>query len=177
MTPAAGVVCPSYNWGNHIGFASVAFASAVLLSSAASAQLSGQASARNPEGLVRLLQGAGYSPELGNDSFGDPSIEFELGEYKTTLIFFGCDETTRDRCNSVQLRAGFDRAEPWTAAQAIEVSKKYRFASIWLDDEGDPWVQWDIMTGDGIPAEVFLDAVELFSDTLEDTAEMVLADE
>lgn len=154
-----------------------ALASAILFAASAQAQSQAMVSAKNPAGLVTLLQGAGYEPKLGADSYGDPQIEIDIADYKTTILFYGCDETTHKNCDSVQLRAGFDRKAPWTAAEALAVAKKYRFASVWLDETGDPWVQWDILTGDGIPAPLFLAAVETFGDTLSDTAEMVFEDE
>ena len=156
-------------------FLAVPLAGALAFASAAHAQSAGMVSAKNPAGLVRLLQQKGLSPTLTEDSYGDPQIEFEIAGYQTTLMFYGCDEDSNDGCTSVQFRAGFDRDKPWTAAAAMEVSKKYRFASVWLDEAGDPWVQWDVMTGDGIPEKVFAEAVDNFGDTLTDTAEMVFA--
>lgn len=137
---------------------------------------SSMVSASNPTGLVKVLESAGYSPKLGADSYGDPEIELEIAGYNASMVFYGCDEETKKNCDSVQLQAGFDRTEPWTATAALEVSKKFRFASIWLDDEGDPWVQWDIVTGEGIPAKVFLSSVESFGVTLEDAAALVFAE-
>lgn len=154
----------------------VAFAMVAAFASPVYAQTPAMVSAGNPAGIVRLLDQQGMSPKLDKDSYGDPTIEFELSGYKTSLLFYGCDEDTHSGCTSIQLRAGFDRDKPWTAAEAIEVSKKYRFVSIWLDNSGDPWVQWDILTGSGIPATVFTDALTKFGSTLEDTAELVFAD-
>lgn len=135
------------------------------------------ASAGNPTGLVNLLDLAGYEPKLGTDDYGDPKIEFDLSGYNATLFFYGCDETGHTGCSSLQLRAGFDRKQPWTAKDAIDLAKKYRFASVWLDDDGDPWLQWDIITGDGIPAKVFLESISLFSDTVDDAGDIVFAGE
>lgn len=154
----------------------VALALVASLASPAYAQSAGIVSAGNPAGIVRLLEQQGMAAKLDKDSYGDPTIEFELSGYKTSLLFYGCDENTHGGCTSVQLRAGFDRDKPWTAAEAIGVTKKYRFVSIWLDDDGDPWVQWDIITGSGIPAAVFTEALQQFGDTLVDTAEVVFAE-
>lgn len=153
-------------------FAVAALACACLSSFPATAQGGDRASARNPAGLIALLTAAGYAPTLGTDSTGDPMIDLLLAEYQATILFYDCDEAHKN-CGSLQLRVGFDRDNPWTAAEALAVSKKYRFASMWLDGDGDPWVQWDVMTGEGIPAKVFLDSVSAFSDTVEDIAEIV----
>ena len=133
--------------------------------------------AADPAGLVSLLEGAGYQPKLGKDETGDPMIDLDLGGYKGIIYFYGCHETAHDQCQSLQFQAGFDRDQPWTAGEAIELSKKFRFSSIHLDDEGDPWMKWDVVTGDGIPAKVFLTSVEYFTDVVADGAEIVFAEQ
>lgn len=135
------------------------------------------AKASDPAGLVALLEVAGYQPKLGKDDQGDPMIDLDLGGYKGMIYFYGCDETAHDKCESLQFQAGFNRDKPWLAAQAIELSRKFRFSSVHLDDEGDPWVKWDVITGDGIPAKVFLTSVEYFTDVVADSAEIIFAEE
>lgn len=148
-----------------------------VLSTPLAAQTAAVAQASDPAGLVALLDVAGYKPELGKDSTGDPMIDVDFGGYRGMVYFYGCDETTHDKCESLQFQAGFNRDKPWTAAQAIELSKKLRFSSVHLDDEGDPWIKWDVITGDGIPAKVFLTSVSYFTDVVADSAEIVFADE
>lgn len=155
----------------------VAAAAAATLAAPASAQPGGMVSAADPPGLSRVLQVAGYKPELGTDDQGDPKIELEIAGYKATMYFYGCDETTHKGCDSVQLRAGFDRDQAWTAADAIALSQKYRFLAVSLDSEGDPYINWDIVTGEGIPAKVFLLGAQKFGDTLDLASEMIFADE
>lgn len=133
--------------------------------------------AADPAGLVALLEAAGYQPKLGTDSTGDPMIDLDLGGYNGTIYFYGCDETAHNNCESLQLQAGFDRKQAWTPASAIDLSRKFRFSSVHLDDDGDPWVKWDVVTGEGIPPKVFLTSVEYFSDVVADTAEIIFADE
>lgn len=134
-------------------------------------------SAANPQGIVDLLELTGREPKLGKDELGDPKIELDLSGYSATIYFYGCDEETHQQCDSLQFQAGFNRKQPWTAQEAIKIAEKYRFAAVFLDDEGDPWLRWDVMTGDGIPAKVFLSGVELFTETVNDAAEMVFAGE
>lgn len=134
-------------------------------------------SAVDPAGLVNLLDLAGYQPKLGKDDLGDPKIEIDLSGYSATLFFYGCDETAHTGCTSLQIQVGFDRKKPWTDKEALALAKKYRFASVWLDDSGDPWLQWDIVTGDGIPAKVFLQSINMFRDTVDDAGDIVFAGE
>ena len=134
-------------------------------------------SAGNPQGLVTVLEMAGYSPSLDADAQGDPKITLELAGYNTTIFFYGCDEETKKGCNSLSLSAGFDRKNPMTSEEAIEISKNYRFAAVRLDEEGDPYIMWDIYTGDGIPAKVFLQSLHAFTGSIEDVSDVVFAAE
>lgn len=134
-------------------------------------------SAQQPAGIVIALLNAGYDASLEADGLDEPLIKFEGQGYKYDMLFYGCDETTHDKCDSVQLRVGFDRAKPWTADEALKISREYRYASVVLDDEGDPYILWDIVTGDGIPASVFLDSVTRFEETAGLAAELIFAEE
>ena len=75
------------------------------------------------------------------------------------------------------MQTGFDRKEPWSAEAALQISEKYRFVSVWLDDEGDPYVRWDIVTGGGIPTKVFLQALREYTLALQNASNLVFAEE
>lgn len=134
-------------------------------------------SAADPAGIVMVLENAGYDPVLGKDGVGDPKIDLEIGGWSAGILFYGCDESTHDNCDSIQLRMGFDRKNPWTAEQAMEISKKYRFAAVELDEDGDPFLFWDIITKDGIPTKVFLASLMAFGQTVQDASNLAFADE
>jgi hypothetical protein len=136
-------------------------------------------SAERPDDLVFALLNAGYDPKLLTDGIGDPAISFSRAEgYPLMVLFYDCDEETHDKCTAIQLRGGLDRAEPWNPAEAIEISSRYRFLAVSLDEEGDPWMTWDILTGSGIPESLFVEAVERFEATLEEAADaLVFAEE
>ena len=134
-------------------------------------------SANDPAAMLRVLEGAGYSGTLEQDGQADPLSVLDLGGWSSRIYFYGCDEATHTGCDSVQFSAGFDRKEPWTGNDAIAISGKYRFASVRLDDEGDPYVTWDVMTGKGIPSDVFLSSVLRFTQTLDDAKDMIFAED
>lgn len=73
--------------------------------------------------------------------------------------------------------AGFDRAKPWTAEAAIKISNDYRFAAVTLDDEGDPYLRWDIVTDEGISTRVFVRSLRRFEDTVRVAQDVIFADE
>ena len=137
----------------------------------------GIVTASDPAGMLRVLEGAGYKGTLEKDGQDDPMIVLDLGGWSSRIYFYGCDEETHKNCDSIQFSAGFDRKEPWTGNDAIAVSSKYRFASMRLDDEGDPYIAWDVVTGDGIPTAVFLSSVLRFTQTLDDAKTMIFEGE
>ncbi len=153
-------------------------ASALVLAAPLGAQ-AGEAmvTAKNPQGIVDTLKAAGYDAELTADGAGDPLVVTELSGWSTRIYFYGCDETSHDGCDAVQFSAGFDRKEPWTAEKAMALARTYRFSSTYLDDEGDPYIEWDVITGDGIPAPVFLASVLGFSDAIDVARSEAFADE
>ncbi|HAU22274.1 MAG TPA: hypothetical protein DCS24_06710 [Erythrobacter sp.] len=134
-------------------------------------------SAADPQGIVSVMEMAGYEAELDQDGSDDPMIITELNGWQARVLFYGCDAESHDGCGSLQLLGGFDRAKPWTAEEAIQISAQYRYSSVWLDEEGDPFIQWDIVTGDGIPAKVYLRSLREFAQALSNAAAMVFEEE
>ncbi len=147
-----------------------------LLASATSAQAQ-MVSAADPQGMAAVLSEAGYTTEVDVDDVGDPRIVIELNGWGSSILFYGCDEVTHDGCDSIQLSTGFDRETPMDPATALEVALRWRYVAVSLDEDGDPYLRWDIVTQDGIPQAVFLDAVRRYADNLDVAAEMIFADE
>lgn len=153
---------------------------AVLAMQAAGTQAAappGTLSAADPGAIAEVLEFAGYKAIIETDDLGDPMIKTELSGWPTTIYFYGCDETTHQGCDALRLEAGFDRATPWNGDEAMKISEKFRFAATYLDKEGDPWIAWDILTGDGIPTKVFLRAMREFGATLDSASEIAFAEE
>lgn len=148
-----------------------------MATSAQAQQVPATVTARSPEGIASVMRFAGYPVKLGKDNAGDPMIETEFGGYRGAIYFYGCDKKTHDGCDSLQFSASFDSDKPMTSTAANALAKKWRFASIHLDDEGDPWAQFDVVTLDGIPAPVFLRSMESFSWTLDEIASAVFGDD
>lgn len=134
-------------------------------------------SAKDPAEITVVMMNAGYDVELTVDGIGDPLIASELSGMPLRIYFYGCDDETNDGCDSLQLSTGFDRKDPWTRGEALQISERIRFASVRLDEEGDPFISWDIITGDGIPTAVFLESLTQFTRTIELTASLVFAEE
>ena len=135
-------------------------------------------SAADPAGMASVLRYAGYPAEIVTDDYGDPQIDTEFSGWEGSILFYGCDEETHTGCDSIEFRVGFDREEPMTLALLNEVASS-RFIDAFLDDAGDPWINWDIVTGngEGIPAPVFMQAVNEFASGVEYAADLVFAEE
>ena len=133
--------------------------------------------ARDPQGLLQVLKDAGYDPELDTDPTGDPKIYVELNGWNSQIYFYGCDENTHDGCDAIQLSASFVRKKPMKLAKALKISERYRYLSVFLDNEGDPYLQWDIVTLDALPQAVFLASLRRYGEVLDGAAELIFEDE
>src|SRR5687768_16582801 len=136
-------------------------------------------SAAHPQGIVEVMRFAGYEAELTTDDVGDPMIDSEFASLIGVVMFYGCHEETHQGCDSIQLRVGLDREEPMTAEWMNIEFANDRYYGVTLDDEGDPWFNWDIITGngDGIPTQVFLLALNKYSAQVGAASAVVFAEE
>ena len=124
--------------------------------------------ARNPETLVEALKTAGYEVTAGTDDTGDPVLELVMQGYKARLLFLDCDEASHDKCGSVQFFAAFDAdGAGLTPSDAVLFARRYRYASVTVNANGDPVLRWDIETGAGIPAAVFQTSAARFLGTMQ----------
>ena len=133
--------------------------------------------AHDPASVVAALQMGGYKAELDVDSSGDPLIKTEFSQMPSSIAFYGCNQDHAE-CDSLMFVTGFDREKAWDAKSAIEISEKIRFAAVWLDDEDDPWISWDMVTGrEGVPVGTFSAGIRKYAETVDDVADLVFAEE
>jgi hypothetical protein len=133
--------------------------------------------AANPAGIAAAMKGAGYTADVDTDNVGDPRITTELNGWQVRILFYGCDEQTHGGCDSVQLSTGFDRTNAMDPSRALSIAQRWRYVAVSLDDEGDPYLKWDIVTDKGIPQSVFLNALKRYGDVLESASEIIFEDE
>ncbi|MEO1044733.1 MAG: YbjN domain-containing protein [Pseudomonadota bacterium] len=142
---------------------------------AAQAQADGDArmvTASNPQTVVEALQSAGYKAKLTVDNSGDPLVETSMSGWNVSVVFYDC--SNNKNCESVQFYAIFDRPEPLPAALAVGWSARKRFGAVGLDEEGDPFIFWDVVTGtEGIPYAVFESVISRYEFAVADFAKMV----
>jgi hypothetical protein len=134
-------------------------------------------SADDPKGMEAVLKLAGYEPTLERDNIGDPLIQVKFGDWEGKILFFGCDTDTNRDCESIMLSTGFDRDQPMPPGLVNEIMRTKRFASVRLDDEGDPFIEWDMVLSEPVPTSLFLRSVRLYSASLDDVAALIFAEE
>lgn len=81
------------------------------------------------------------------------------------MYFYGC-ENDRD-CNSVSLSSGFDLADGLSAESANAFNYEWRWASVELDEENDPFLRMDINLIYGVSEDNFRDSFDTWRIVLE----------
>jgi hypothetical protein len=155
---------------------SIAAALAAAMSAPALAQDGTMISASRPEELVKALQDAGYGAVFHDaDGSSGPWIDLEFTGGSSSMQFYNCDPGIYTRCQSLLLRTKFDREKPMSLKTANEIMAEERFVAIHVNKDGDTVVDWDIVTGDGIPRAVFFRALQHYSEQVDNIADRVFA--
>ncbi|TPM35058.1 YbjN domain-containing protein [Mesorhizobium sp. B2-3-4] len=85
--------------------------------------------APDPAAIVELAKGYG-SAKLDKDDGGDPMVSGRLQGMKYVIYFYGCEN--HEKCKSMQFSSGY--TDPFTAEQANEWNKKYRWVKAFSGD-------------------------------------------
>lgn len=133
---------------------------AFLVPQAAFAQSRGTISGTE---ALQILKKLGLSPEYGRDRYGDPQIMFQMSGLFCRMNFFDCKQ---GRCGSIQLETALDLANGTTVQVMNEYNKTYRYGRMYLDEEMDPYLQFDF--------ELPISHVEEYITSQLDTFELLL---
>lgn len=116
--------------------------------------------AENPAELVSIIQALGFQALLEKDGVGDPLIRSSSSGVDFSIQFYDCKNNTR--CQSLHFVAGYDLEDGTTLEVIEEWNEEKRFASAYLDDEDDPFLQMDINLTGGITKANFEDTFKLW---------------
>ena len=97
-------------------------------------------------------------------------IEAITGKHPYTVAFFDCTQN-RD-CQSVMFRAGF-RASGQTAEQMADWNREQRFGKAYLDEAGNPVVEFNVNLAGGVTRANLPDSVDRWQAVLAAFAEHV----
>lgn len=143
---------------------------AFWIAAAALAALAGRAAAEPlPEGGLTLqetqawLQKAGYEATLQTPDDGEPYIAVSDQGVNFDVYGYDCAPV---RCTSIQLRASFDVTEPMSTQTINEWNTTKRYTKAWIDDQGDPVLEYDINLSPGSSYEALQDDLALWGSML-----------
>ena len=136
---------------------------AFLFAAPASAQT---INAADPEELVRILQFNGYRAELTTDREGDPLIKTGSVGANWEVYFYGCTNGTR--CTSIQFAAGFNYENGYNGRSINEWNRDMRYGKVYLDRDGDPFIEMDINLENGVNQRNFESSLKVWDEVLGD---------
>lgn len=136
----------------------------LLMLAAAPALADGGHGMTGPEAMT-VLENMELSPELGEDGAGDPLIRFSLNGLNAYLNFYDC---TQGRCGSLQLQVALDLDNGTSLQVANVYNSRYRYGRMLLDDDMDPFLQYDFEVLHTRAAEHLQSQVEIFGQLLGD---------
>jgi hypothetical protein len=110
--------------------------------------------------VADALQTKGYRAEIGEDKGGDPKVTSALDGSRFTIWFYNCKN---GRCASVQFESGFDLKDGMGLSKVNGWNKDKRFGSAYLDDESDPYVQYDVDFEVGATTEAITNAIDVWA--------------
>jgi hypothetical protein len=117
-------------------------------------------SAEHPDQLVSIIQDLGFQAKLEKDNVGDPVIRSSSGGVDFRIYFYECKNNKR--CQSLHFSVGYDLADGSSLDAVQQWNADKRFASAYLDDEADPFLQMDLNTEGGITQDNFENTFELW---------------
>jgi hypothetical protein len=120
--------------------------------------------------VARILQDAGYSAKIGKAGDGGPRIDSIMADVDVVIDFYDCEA---DRCGSLRFTTALD-LEHGTTWQAInEFNSEYRYASAYLDEAMDPFIEYDFEVVNTDQKAYIRSQIELWVEVLGDFVEAV----
>lgn len=146
----------------NLTWASVLLAAALAWPAAADAAIARTGGVSGAE-VVKVLQDAGYRAQLDTDDDGDPRVVTKMSGATVHVVFYDCE---RDRCGSLQLVVALDLEQGFTLEGVNRFNSQYRYVRAHLDDEMDPYLQFDFEVLHTAPSEHIASQIALWEDVL-----------
>ncbi len=152
--------------------AKIGMTAALALLLAASVVMPAHADGRGVTGpeVVAVLAQMDLEPELTTDAVGDPMVKFTLNGLNAYANFYDCDAGT---CGSLQLEVGIDMPDGVSLQMANVLNTRYRYVRVYLDDEMDPFIQYDFEVLHADHAAHITSQVEIYGGLLEKVTEAI----
>jgi hypothetical protein len=133
-----------------------ALAAAMMLGGAAQAgPLPGGVTAAD---VARALQAKGYKAEISKDEQGDPLVTSALDGSNFRVIFYNCKDSPR--CTDISFATAFDLKSGSNLEKINAWNRKNRYGRAYLDDDRDPFIEYDVDLERGATSEAVENAIE-----------------
>ena len=116
------------------------------------------------EEMAALLRDWGHRADLKTDTDGDPRISSTIDGINFDILFYGC---SNDHCSSIKFSAGFDLNDGISAAEINDWNRNRRFGRSYIDNENDPFIQFDINFEGGISIDSLRAAFATWTELLD----------
>jgi hypothetical protein len=126
----------------------------------------GKLSTANPHSITAYLQKEGYRAKLITDD-GSPYIESAANGATFYIYLQNCKE--KKDCQDVMFRSSYEKNEDDAVKleQINEFNADNRWARSYLDKEGDPVIEYDVLFTDQLVDEkMFGEALDIWNDVL-----------
>jgi len=117
--------------------------------------------ASDPLAIQAAMLAEGFQARLTTNSNGDPMITGRVSKTDYWVYFQDC--TDGANCKAVQFHSGYMLNRPIDAAELNDFNSRYRFMRSFLNDEGYPRMQMDLLMRDeGMGPKLFATYVDLW---------------
>ena len=131
-------------------------------------------SSHDPQTVVAFLQAEGYRAKLNpnqnsKEASVGPWIQTSDGGTNITISFLNCKN--RKQCADISFSSAWDfgTGKGPAAASLQRWNADKRFTKAYLDGEGDPVLEMDLLFTDGrLDRKTFANALEIFTDSVGD---------
>lgn len=124
-------------------------------------------SAEDPQSVLSELSVLGYPGKLGKTDDGHPSIALRIAGYNTYIDFYDCaDDMTK--CYTLLFNVNVQIKGGTTPGKVNDWNRKQILGRVWLDDDGNPTLDFTLPTFEGISASVFDESVKDWADAIDD---------
>ena len=125
----------------------------------------GKVSIADPNSIVAALQKGGYRATLTYED-GAPEIESSAAGATYQLRFQNCE--SKDGCEDILVQSAYDLAKDAVSLETInKFNKDNRWARAYLDDEGDPIIETDlIFAGKMLDEATFIATIKAWDEVL-----------
>jgi hypothetical protein len=151
----------------------IALAAGVLLAVAPAVPAwaaSGNVTAQDPQSVLSALEDLGYKGDLSKRDNGRAQIAITVKNSPTYIDFYNCDDKMAD-CYTLLFSYGMNLSKGTTLTKANEWNTREINGRIWLDEDDDPWLDYAVVTYDGIPSGTFSQVMQIWEHQVETVKE------